>query len=384
MKRVLLLTVAALTLASASLAAQSYTTYASMVPKTAKSMGLGGVFSSVPTAEFSFFGNPASFAAPKATLILPTLDAVVYLKPTSGNIDKLTNGMGDQKSIINTAVDLMADNGGAGFGLNTGIGLAGRGLGVGVFLTEDTYMEGSNLASGLLHTDAQGTAVVGLGFPLQLGDLRLALGGDIRPFYRVSLQPTVLTKVVTPMLNDEDPTKVIDAYAFFGVAMDLGATLQLSSLTLGLSIRDIAPAFPLWSGTLADLKANAAAGTDTSGSDAFARFIPNVTLGLSWAPQILPGIIDPTVYFEVQDPVAVFSSSDGAGTALNLFHAGAEVKLLSFIYLRGGINRGWLSAGAGVKLLFIDLNASVFTEELGTLPGDQPRSGMAVQAAIRF
>ena len=75
---------------------------------------------------------------------------------------------------------------------------------------------------------------------------------------------------------------------------------------------------------------------------------------------------------------------DGIGSALDLLHAGAEVRLLSFITLRGGINRGWLSAGAGVRLIFIDLNFAVFTEELGALPGDDPRSGVALQAAIRF
>jgi hypothetical protein len=385
MKRILLLTIAALSLASAAFAADNVT-YASLVPKTAKSMGLGGVFSSVPTAEFSFFGNPAAFAAPRATLILPTIDAVVYLRPNSANIARLS-AMTDTKSIIDAGFKLMADNGGTGMGLNVGLGLAGRGLGIGAFLTEDTYVEGTDPSQGVFHTDAQGTAIVGLALPLQLGDLRLAIGGDLRPFYRISFHETALLDVVKPIISsgNGDPTDVINADAFFGLAMDLGATLQLSSLTVGLSIRDIAPAFPLWSGSLKDLMGNPTIGTDTANSTASAQFIPNVTLGLSWAPKLIPGIIDPAVYFEIQDPVAVFSAKDsGSGTFLNLFHAGAEVKLLSFITLRGGLNRGWMSAGAGVKLLFIDVNASVFTEELGPLPGDKPRSGMAVQAAIRF
>jgi hypothetical protein len=37
-----------------------------------------------------------------------------------------------------------------------------------------------------------------------------------------------------------------------------------------------------------------------------------------------------------------------------------------------------------LKLLFLDIDAAVFTEELGALPGDNPRSGLALQAAIRF
>ena len=115
-----------------------------------------------------------------------------------------------------------------------------------------------------------------------------------------------------------------------------------------------------------------------------AIFVPDVSLGLSWKPRFVPGLIEPSVYCELQNVVYVADNWDGIGSALNLLHAGAEVKLLGFIYARGGINRGYLSMGAGVKLLFIDVNAAVFTEELGTLAGDQPRSGVALQAAIRF
>jgi len=379
MKRILLLAAAALLIGSSAFAAP----YASLVPKTAKSMGLGGVFSSVPTAEFSFFGNPAAFAAQRATLIIPTFDMALYLKPSSDNIASLSAmDMTDSESIIKTADKLMSDNGGTGFAINSGIGLAGRGLGIGAFVTEDTYIEGS-VTGAAVHADAQATAIVGLGFPLQLGALRLAIGGDLRPFYRVSLEEIGLTEIVNASKGTGKVTDSINANAFFGLAMDLGATLQLDSLTLGLSIRDIAPANKLWQGSLTELSADPSAGTEAN-SEETAVFVPNVTLGLSWAPRLLPGLIDPTVYFEVQDPVAVFKSSAGSGTALNLFHAGAELKLLSFVYLRGGLNRGWLSAGGGVKLLFLDVNASVFTEELGALPGDNPRSGLALQAAIRF
>jgi len=113
-------------------------------------------------------------------------------------------------------------------------------------------------------------------------------------------------------------------------------------------------------------------------------FAPNVSVGLSWAPKLVIGLIEPALYLELQDPVQVIQDWGGIGSALNLLHVGAEAKFLGFITLRGGLNRGWLSAGAGMKLLFLDLNAAVFTEELGALPGDNPRSGLSVQAAFRF
>jgi hypothetical protein len=394
MKRSIVLIAASLLIAGAAFAVP----YSSITPKTAKSMAMGGVFSSVPTAEFSFFGNPADFASKQATLVLTSVDAWAYLRPTvanvSGLIDSATkmNSAGGKSAFLSDAFGLMSENGGTGGGVSAGLGYAGKGLGLGTFVSTDEYIEGTNPASAVVHSDTQATIVMGLGVPLQLGDLRLSLGGDLRPFYRVSLfgadhADLALADLLAKMKDSS--AKITDSIysdAFFGMAMDLGATLQIGSLTTGLSIRDIAPGYPIASSSLTTLGDTLSAGSmpDTSASTASAAFTPNVTAGLSWAPRLLPGIIDPTVYFEIQDPVSVVKNWDGFGSAVNLLHAGAEVKLLGFMMLRGGINRGWLSAGAGFKLFFVDVNAAIFTEELGALPGDNPRSGLAVQAAIRF
>jgi hypothetical protein len=40
--------------------------------------------------------------------------------------------------------------------------------------------------------------------------------------------------------------------------------------------------------------------------------------------------------------------------------------------------------GAGMKLLFLDLNVSYFGREMSEWPGIDPSQGVAVEAAIRF
>ena len=377
MKRILSL-LALLVLLSGALCAENVP-YSSLVPKTAKSMAMGGVFTAVPTSEFSFFGNPAGFASKKSTLMFPSVDAWAYFRPTGSNISTLAAS--DSSSFMTNAFNLMAQNGGTGGGASVGMGFVLKGLGVGLFATTDEYAEGSSPASGVLHSETELSSIIGLGLPIQLGDLRLNVGGDLRPFYRISLQDVALTTVI----DNPSPDKLY-ADAFFGVAMDLGATLQLGPVTLGLSLRDIAPSYAISSDTLTNVLAslqNGALPAASANANA-AVFTPNVTAGLAWSPKVAPGLFDPTLYFELQNPVSVFKEGAGIGSALNLIHTGAELKFLNFIMLRGGLNRGWLSAGAGLKLLFIDLNAAVFTEELGALPGDKPRSGLAIQAAIRF
>lgn len=380
MKKLLMFVITAVFFASPLLAQASYI-YSSLVPKTAKSMAMGGVFSSVPTAEFSFFGNPAAFAAETATFFLPSVNAWGYMRPTIDNIEALASAAGDNSALRTKAFGLMAENGGTGGGFSVGGGYAGKGLGLGIFATTDAGIYGSSPASATISSETEFTGIVGLGFPLDLGFMRLSVGGDLRPFYRVSLyDPSGHDIAVADLLDGTDTGDNLLAASFFGAAVDLGATVELGAFTVGLSIRDIAPNYNI---TWTTLNALVSGNSSSSASGDKAVFLPDISAGLSWKPQI-SSLIEPALYLELKDPVAVFRNYDGIGSALNLFHAGAEVRLLKFIYLRGGLNRGWFSVGGGIRLLCFDMNAAIFTEELGALAGDDPRSGFAVEAAIRF
>jgi hypothetical protein len=399
-KRILILIVAASLMTTAAFAEEIYSP---LVPKNAKSMAMGGAFSSLPTAEFSFFGNPANFADKKASFTVTSVDAWAYIKPTQENVDMLMETLPKIESDYDNLFSLIPSNGGIGGGFSlSALSFAGKGLGVGFQMTSDNYALGNDLPSSMLTIDTEASAVIGLGIPLTLGGLRLSVGGDLRPFYRIRTTDFPLAELVQVMAGavdldgdgdiddfDKDPLNAIDDInAGFGLALDVGATLELGSLAFGLSIRDIAPPFPVWNGTASDLVTsvdeNGSLPEQTEENTTKVTFVPNVTVGLSWAPRLLPGILEPAVYFELQDPISVAKNWDGAGSMLNLLHVGTEIKLLSMVSLRGGLNRGWLSVGAGFKLLFIDVNGAIFTEELGAVAGDRPRSGIALQAAIRF
>jgi hypothetical protein len=359
-------------------------TYPSLMPKSAESMALGGTFTSILTSEFSFFGNPAAFAAKKATLTLASSDVWAYVKPTTENVEIL-KAMGGDSNTLALAGSLMPSNNGIGGGASVGFGFAGKGLGLGIFAISDNWAEGDSAPGAILTTDTQVSAVVGLGIPFQLGEsVRLSVGGDLRPFYRVRGQVSVTDAAA--ILDGSGGDAEIPLNAGFGLSADLGASLELGSLTLGLSVRDIAPPFLVWSGTIDELKASVEAGSlpeAGEGADK-ATLLPGVTAGISWKPKLLPGLIEPAVYFELQDPVAVFRNADGIGSVLNLTHLGAEVRFLRILSVRAGLNRGWLSVGGGIDLLFLHVDAAAFTEELGALPGDKPRSGVSLSAAVRF
>jgi hypothetical protein len=346
----------------------------------------------VPTSEFSFFGNPAAFASDKTTFIFPSLDAWAYLKPGSQKSAAILDSGADMLSLFSALLDCMGENGGTGGGLSTGIGYAGKGLGLGLFLTSDNYMEGSSPEDAVAHSETEVAGIIGLGAPIKLGALRLSIGGDIRPFYRISLRDKnsagidVDGLLYAMAVSGEDLSSYLYADSYFGLAADVGATLELGSLTFGLSVRDIAPSYSITTTSLQTLVKMLASGNmpSTSASSGTAVLLPNISAGLAWAPKLVPGVVDPHLYFELSDPIEVVENWAGIESALNLVHAGAEIQFLRFFSLRGGFNQGWLSMGAGVKLLFIDLNAAIFTEGTGSIADGNGRSGIAVQASIRF
>ena len=68
---------------------------------------------------------------------------------------------------------------------------------------------------------------------------------------------------------------------------------------------------------------------------------------------------------------------------LSLVHAGANLTLWNFLSLMGGYNEGYLSAGLGLDLWFIELNASGFMKANPASVGYSD-FGVTVEAAIRF
>jgi len=92
-------------------------------------------------------------------------------------------------------------------------------------------------------------------------------------------------------------------------------------------------------------------------------------------------VLDPSINVDLHDVIGALAGQKSIWT---LLHIGAELKFLSFLTLRGGLDEGYLTAGLGVKLAFLDLNVAVFTQELGQYVGDTPNSGATLSLAIRW
>lgn len=365
------------------------TVLAPLVPKDAKSMAMGGAFSSLSSGFEGLYGNPASFAADKGQFTLLNFSTWAYVKPTEANIAKteaLVGGSASDEEMLSTINDFVVDNGfGAGF--SGGLGFVGKGLGIGAYVAADTIASGPSAMGATMDSAAVANVVLGLGFPLKFGGLRLDLGGDVRPFYRIDSVGSgwAFSEFLGAMMGGDDVDAVLmrqQVSSGFGLAMDFGGKLSWKTLSFGLSIRDLVPSFLTTQGSVQDLMSQLGSGhLSTASGSASSYFLPTVNAGLSWSPRLVPHLIEPSFCLEVQDPVSVISDKD---SFWNLIHVGGELKLLSFISLRAGLNKGWASAGFGLNLIFMEIDGAAFTEELGSHPGDSGRSGIALTAALHI
>ena len=63
---------------------------------------------------------------------------------------------------------------------------------------------------------------------------------------------------------------------------------------------------------------------------------------------------------------------------------GAEVGLFDILTVRGGVNRGYLSIGAGLWLPFMQVDASYGWQEFGNQIGDKPVDSLTIKFSLGY
>jgi hypothetical protein len=364
------------------------------VPLSPEVMGMGGAFIADTHGYNSFFFNPAGFSRDQGSFTLLDASSWIYSRPDQlfGLVGQSLAGTSSPQSIFNFVNDQVT-TGGLGLGASLGIGYVGNGLGLGLVIIEDSMLYGQTL--GGLRGDFTATVgfIGGLSVPLDLWGFKIHLGGDIRPMIRIHapLDNVSAVPVFLALATGGDAFAVLNtAKALYGagIGIDLGAIAELGWFTLGLSVRDLG-------GT--QFKYNTASfGTVMSNLGSQFRFpggtavtddqyvIPmDIAFGIGFHPDMgtFNRFVDPSISLDMHDLMGALA---GTSSVWTLLHAGAELKLMSLFALRAGLDQGYLTFGAGLKLLVLDINFAVFTRELGTYIGDQPNAGATLNFAIRW
>jgi hypothetical protein len=372
--------------------ASAQTTLSSLGWKDARSAGSGGTSLLFSTGYDCFFGNPAGFSGP-GSLTLGDASLWSYLPVTPVNLRDVQALLSESVQMpqpdAETAIDkFLAENGEVGFGGSVGLGWAGKGFGLGANIVSEAKLSGSDFASSKLVVRNQFNAVLGFAVPIDIGFIHISVGADAKAFYRLDASADGWTDardiVLAALGYRDDFGDLVNAESMtggLGYAMDAGATLKMGPLMVGFMARDLFGKVQLGDATVQDINENSNYPVD--GATA-ATLEPVYTGGVGLRLNE-NGLFAPSLYAETDDVLglidAVKSGLTDTETILSSVRVGGEIRLLRIFLLRGGLNQNCLSVGAGIDLHLIRVDVAMFGEDIGSL---EPRSGLAVRAAVKF
>ena len=108
------------------------------------------------------------------------------------------------------------------------------------------------------------------------------------------------------------------------------------------------------------------------------------SVGFGWSPDLggWEWLIDPTVAIDVVDVVGLFENLS-TNSFLSRLKVGAELQFFKFLELRGGLNSGYVSLGAGINLFnVIHLEASYYWNEFGDVLGGKDVDALTIRFNI--
>ncbi len=327
---------------------------------------------------------PALLANPEivATLtdtFVSDLNAAVpsVTKPTS------LNGLGASlQTALDQATTALTDllpSGNANVGAMIGIAASGNGLGIGLFgnVAAGLYTPtGKSILSSMARASTTITLAAGLAFSLWDG---FDIGFQVRPTINGYISFLPAGMITNLMSGSTDPTAIVASilsngiYKGFRIGFDAGALWDLGDLTLGVAVKDLIPSPTLYlnyTDPMALLTPSEIANFKGATAIPGSYQVPGlkVNVGVQWHPDwgILNDILDPRIGVDVMDIGGWLrtSAADKAAAMsewdiLQKINIGAQVKLFKFLTFSAGLGQGMASAGVGINLLLVDINAAV-------------------------
>lgn len=358
-----------------------------LAPQSPVVMAQGGSFTANASGFDALYTNPAGFSNGKPSLTILTVNPWLYALPSQEMINGLTQASGDPTALIGDLSSLLTGSG-TGAGFLVGLGYVGGGFGIGALITNDTFAHGVNVLGVTVDSNITAAVIGGASLPIHLGPVTLTPGADVRPMYRLSARGMAISNFLGALAGGSIQDVQANVLAGTAIAFDVGLNVTVGPLTAALAVRDLGnTTFSYTTSSFADT-VNALASFTLPHGVPIDKTVAQYTIpmsfhaGLEFHPDLgaFSKVLDPSVHAEyVVNSLTNLSSFDW-----NNVHLGTEVALFQFIRLRAGLNQGYVTFGAGVKLLFFDVNVAYFSRELGAYPGADQNQGISAAVALRF
>ena len=359
--------------------------YKGFTPTSPRRQGMGNAGLAIASGSDSLFYNPAGLASKRAVVQLPSVGVTVY-NPykilTEGVIDKVkdavdtgsyTDLIGPIEELYGTGLSKVADIDAA-----AGFSAGGFALALNVKDSIHTYNISSN---GGVFDQLNASLSIGYGARINIAsNFSIDLGAAARFNYLAYSDLIDVSDVLTALSDEDLPAtlKKINLMAGYSFPIDIGLNINLPlNFKIGVVARNLNGKMYMTSFE----NYEALMKSPFNGSSKF-NFNTDWSLDAGFAWQWKNKLFSPAIAIDVVDTVGLFSNKLDARSIISHINAGAEIRLLSFLDVRGGFNQGYWTLGAGLDIFVIKMDVAYFWQELGKTAGANPVDGLSVKFNI--
>jgi hypothetical protein len=391
--------------------------YAKSSYKSIRSMGMGGTNVASGFDESALLYNPALLKVMKGHKIsLPsfavssngdTFDLIDAMQDLGDDADKINDEQNMLKLLqayLNGTTEVVTDDG-QPVALNEGknkipdkylrgeinsfTGFVVEGFGFGVFSNFKSNQIGltGNKINPSVVVNGEGNVEIPVGVAFKVFD-KVNLGVSVRGIASYKANSTLhyveLSDLSDDALSDEEKLSILNVEEAVGFGVNLGTVVELDKLNVAVSLRD-----PFSKVQTAKYVKNASNKYELKDVDK--KSLPtNLSIGLSNKPYIDGKQRKFFWTVEVENLLNEDLNGDGYDdkSFFKKVHAGTEYYLLDTSWLdlklRAGINQGYLTYGASVKLFVVEVEYANYTEELGPHAGMDKNKVNSLGMTMRF
>lgn len=270
-------------------------------------------------------------------------------------------------------------------------GFIRNGFGLGVFCTLESEAFGYNLTSTALENVLTTGILVGYSRPIDTKFFPMDVGISLRPMYRIR-SGIGLSRLIS-LLDDNDTSmsevmKEMDYLTGTGIGWDIGAKGYFKDLIFSLSFIDIFGTKFSYSHNSYE---NISNGDYLGGIESEDKYVVpmKALIGLAFNPYFgeVNKIINPTISFDYRlllldrGKYTDYVHQDSFWTNLSL---GLDLEFFELFNLRTGINQGYLTTGAGIKIKAVEINSYIYSKEMGEDAGYRQQMGAGFEVAVRL
>ncbi len=384
-------------------------------PVSSRAMGMGGAGIAVASSFGNHYLNPASYADGRFSITIPAATVTLYNLHnmlSTGMIEDVFNAGGNDAALINAADKYLGIISTQGYNeiatVDAALGFSTHGFSL-MFRAQEqlhTYSPyGQPSTTNIIgQVDLTGSLGYAYRWVMPNDQYSIDFGATLRFDWRVYTS-RIDAQTVLPLLlgANSGNSNLVDSLlngtqlmSGFAVPLDMAVNFNMPyGFTLSVVGRNLNGMFYMWAypaistwGHESFGNAWTSDGSYTAGeTTAFKIYSkPTLDFGFGWDPSFgkVGYFFKPVVALDFVDIVGFFEDAPTWSSLLEHINAGLELKLLSCLDLRVGVNQGYLSLGATLDMYVMQVEASYYWQEFGAQLGDKPVDALSVRVSLGY